>query len=88
MFCVRFFIGLVVLFCCSCLLVFVVPGFFLVEAEVVFLSFFNKASNTSWLKHLSEVTFVLIKSDSQTRYGHVEKVRKTTREKEKKPTCQ
>lgn len=50
---------------------------------MLFLSCFNKANNTSWQKYLSEVTFVLTKSDSQTRYGHVEKVRRRTKEKEK-----
>lgn len=73
------------LFCCSCLMVFVVLGFFLVEAEMLLLSCFSKESNTSWLKCLSEITFVITKSDSQTRYGHVEKMRKRTRGKEKNP---
>lgn len=81
MFCGVLFIGLVFLFCCSCLLVVDVLGFILVEAQMLLLSSFNKESKASWLKYLSEVTSILTKSDSQTRYGHVEKVR---REKEKK----
>lgn len=83
MFCGGFLFGLVFLFCSSCLLVFVVLAFFLVEAKVLFLSCFNRASNTFWLKYFSEVAFVLTKSDSQTRYGHIEMVRRMRKGKKK-----